>query len=290
MGPILSGIVSAGGKALASGFAQNLLGGLFGSDPAEENRKAAQRHNQFLRDTTSTRAAMDNQYMDTVYPGTSPWERLGSSAAAPIQSQDAGTTREAAMLPLKIAQLNAASQQQVAETQAQTARDVAHISAGASMYGSDQTYEVGMEGNRIAALRQAADQVMQQHQQTRLADQTTLERDRLDLDTMSKFLDLLPKEKLDVGFYKAEMSQGWKQFAPLLKPDISFSERTRILSGMPDHELQQVRNFVYRMAKQIQSQDGKRLRDVAMDNAPFLAKTVPGFNHVQSLMDFVKGF
>ena len=62
--------------------------------------------------------AQQKQFMDTAFPGTNPWERLGSS-----QSQG----------PVQVARVNNATQRQLKNLEVATTRDVAKIQARASV-------------------------------------------------------------------------------------------------------------------------------------------------------------
>lgn len=125
LGPIGMGV----GGALGS-----TIGSMFGGKESSGNNLGAR----------------DNEYMDRVYPGTTPYERLTGGAAG--QAASAGNAerlssralqqqREAMdkQLQMKQKELDTSKSNVAMQTQAQL--ESAKISAHASMYGSDKAYQ-----------------------------------------------------------------------------------------------------------------------------------------------------
>lgn len=215
-GAFLAGAAKEAGNTLIQGATNKLVNKLFGTSPAEANRQSISNTNNFLSGTWETRAATDKAYMDAVYPGTSPWERLGTSSAAPIQSSDPGTSREAAMMPFLTAQIAARSQQKVADTQQKTALGVAEINAQTERYKSDQSTNSGQLGISQTALN-AAKAVTEEYQQMQLSATSQNIYNQTLMNRARTFFDMLPKESIDFGAFKAENRPGWDKILAWLE-------------------------------------------------------------------------
>lgn len=269
--PIPAILANAGGAFLntvASGAAGGILGRLFGSDPGDENRAAIGRQNEFLRGTIGTRIATDKEYMDAIYPGTSPWERLGSSPAAPIQGQDAGVAAEAALMPLKIAQLNAASQQQVARQQTEAQVKVAEIGAETERYKSDQATNKGALGVSQTLLNDAQN-FLATASATKAGAETEKIRTEEQVSKMAALLDAMPTETIDLGLLKYSHKPGWKQVLEVMgSTSQDRSDQTRvqklssIIESLPEDEFQGMKRDLIELAGGIVKLGGPLVKGV----------------------------
>lgn len=250
-------------KTLVGGVGNKLVSKLFDPSPSEANQQSISNHNNFLSGTIGTRIAADKQYADAMYPGTSPWERLGSSPAAPLQSQDGGTSREAMAMPMKTALLQAASQQEIAKQNNETTKDVAEINAATERYKSDQSTAHGaLPGNQalvakaqaFLAEEQTVTEGAKQHlmgtQAAQIHNETLLSRARA-------LIEMLPKEGIDLGAYKLESRVGWQKVAQWLQSKEGSKESSvsfdNVVNSLGDAESAKLLRDVAKIAGSITS-------------------------------------
>lgn len=133
--------------ASVANMATDFLGQITSSWGANEARdiqtpNMASNYNLYQDMTYGEDTRRMGERMDSLFPGTSPWERLGSSAGGKIEGTQVPETRNnPAILQAQTAKYQADTQAQtardVALIQGQTNRDVATISSDASRYGAD---------------------------------------------------------------------------------------------------------------------------------------------------------
>lgn len=116
------------GSAVGGAIAGKLFGGMTESNLNRQNAGDIGRQSEFLRGI----APAQKDYMDQLYPGTSPWERLGVNAASPMlqySDSEQGSARSylSQLGPLISAQVQANTQKEVAKIQQTTAEKVAQI-------------------------------------------------------------------------------------------------------------------------------------------------------------------
>jgi len=176
-----------------------------------------------LQTMAPVQAQTDLQYMDTVYAGTSPWERLGSSAAPSISAPNptSGAPQRATadvgsqFLPLITAQIAADTQKQTAMIAASSQQSIAKMQTDA------QLKAVGIQTNDgklpEAQTAVAAAQELQTLAQT---DKTGAETEAIDQDMRIKAAEMIskltPSEVIDLGVMRYEHKPGWKKILPLL--------------------------------------------------------------------------
>lgn len=137
----------------------------------------AEAHNTYQNDTFAEDTRRTKERMDTLYPGTSAWERLGSPGSAPLPAPSGGESNPAAspqflaqatqaatqlkaakinqQTSLQTAQINARSQQNVAEIQNQP-KEVANQNTAQQI--KQQFAQIQMQGARWSAMTRQARQ------------------------------------------------------------------------------------------------------------------------------------
>ena len=190
------------------------------------NWKDIARQNDFLRHVTPVEAEVQadaynytqdatfgedtrrqQERLDALFPGTSPWERLGSpagagggSGAVPTQSTDP-TNNTAFMGELIRAQTARDTAQIQADAQIQTAQ----MQTGANLYGSSQQSINTQEANRINEFGK------------KLQERSVNLQQRKDNQQIIKeAFETIPEEKWDVFFAKASRRPGWESFAEMM--------------------------------------------------------------------------
>lgn len=129
------------------------VGGFLGNSMAGATAKAnAKAYNKYQEMTYGADTMRQQQRLDTLYPGTSPWERLGVNAATPMPSPMEGSTaaqNAQAFLPLQIARIQSETQKDVANIGAQATRDAAGLSSAATKYGADKANETAIAVTKL---------------------------------------------------------------------------------------------------------------------------------------------
>jgi len=202
---------------------------------ADTNREIAR-----MQAMAPVQAQTDLQYMDTVYAGTSPWERLGSSAAPSISAPNPTGGAPSRATPDVGSQFLPLIQAQI---QADTARDVASIGAMsqqtiAQMNNETQLKTVGIQtddGNlpKNQAAASAAQRLLTLAQ-TEGQEVTTMKskfetnrvRQATEIDAVSAMLSAMPEEQINLGLIQYKEKPGWKNVLSLMTGDQSISRWT----------------------------------------------------------------
>lgn len=214
-------------------------------------------------------AETDLAYMDTVYAGTSPWERLGSSAAPSLSAPEPsegppssnGAGAHSQFLPLLSTQMQTENAKEIALIQAQNAKDIAEIQTGA------QLQAVGIQTDNGNLPRQqsleSASRVLLQGAQTweseARAGKTQVETEKVRQDMaigqIATFLSASPKEIIDLGLIKYEHRPGWENLLPLLSvesnPQTRKSAIEDALKKMPPDQFSGMKRDIIEIAAMV---------------------------------------
>lgn len=194
---------------------------LTGVAPAE-----AEAHNIFQEATYGEDTQRQKERLDTLFPGTSPWERLGSSAGGQLQGPSTSgdtspgaaqqflasvTQSQAAIQAAKINQRTAIATETI---RAGTARDVAETTAGPA---NRQATLSELKNETEIALMEAGIN-LQTKQAQNIPLRYKLDAMIADRDTFTKVLPYLPKRIWKIGPFR------WEDY-----PDIQL-----VLNGMSE--------------------------------------------------------
>lgn len=194
---------------------------LAGVTPAE-----ADSYNLYKDMTVGEDARRTKSYLDTVFPGTSPWERLGVNASAPQGMPDMGQSQGSQFLgqltPLATAQIQANTQKQVAEIQARTQESVAKIHQDTELEKTGMTTNQG-ELPRSQTLESAARRFLTEAQtvtegytQHKISVETSAKQREILLNSAKAVWEMLPEEVVNFGMYNLRSRKGWETISKWL--------------------------------------------------------------------------
>jgi len=212
-----------------------------------------------LQTMAPVQAQADLQYMDTVYAGTSPWERLGSSAAPSISAPNPTGGAPSRATPDMGSQFLPLIQAQI---QADTARDVAGINAMsqqsiARMNNETSLKSVGIQtddGNlpKQQTASAAAQQMLAEAQTDSAVASTQKTYQDINNSTVANFLALIPTESVDLGLYKYSQRPGWQSILPILTSELAPGDKRNSINAaiakMPAPEINSVKRDALQMA------------------------------------------
>ena len=263
---------------------------LEGVAPAQGNA-----YNTFQESTYGADTERYKERMDTLFPGTSPWERLGTSAASPLpspapknESKPAGGFLQG-LAPLATAEISADTQKQVAKIQQQTAKDVAKIHQGTELQ------KVGMQTNEgqlpvSQMIRNEAETflaneraVTEGYTQNEKASRSNWYHNDVLLKSAKSFYELLPFEQVDLGLYKLQSRRGWQAVAEWSEDKQSGDTSVSLeglLSKLPKEETDKLLQDTAKIAGII-GKVGKGSLHTAVSGGKFLGKLSRGFRDRQ---------
>jgi len=181
----------------------------------------AEAHNTFQDITYGEDTKRQKARLDTLYEGTSPWERLGSSAASPLPSPQprntpGGQPNSGANPQFLAAMLGNKAQLDAAKINARTATNVATINADTTLKKTKMETGVGAESNNIKRAELVIKRFVADHQKMRWAAMTQQERESNVLKTAKILADILPQEEVNLPWTKARRTKGWEKLASWL--------------------------------------------------------------------------
>ena len=280
--------------ALISGGA-SILGGLLSKKPKQQsgvlnwkdfnrhqdqqdqaNPREINRQRAFLEGLAPTESRIYNQQqdatygedtrrqqerMDTLYAGTSPWERLGSNAATPMAADVGGNTQPNQQGQILASLAATEAQMKNTQVQAQTAKQTAAISALGNLAGSTMQRQTGKETTTNQAEQVKIQQKLMAGQTERWLDLTKTERAKLVQESLKTVASLAPREELKTlpgpisrvdskaatGISQALLSNNYVHF------DHGGHQKgnlDRIIQGMSDPALNKLRNSLVRLLGQ----------------------------------------
>jgi|NOAtaT_7_FD_contig_123_36267_length_5352_multi_4_in_0_out_0_8 hypothetical protein len=221
-------------------------------------------------------AQTDLQYMDTVYAGTSPWERLGSNAApsisapAPTDYRSQGTDSQGflqALVPLLTSQMNNDTQLKTALIQAQTSKEVAGVQSDTSIKTTGMTNDTSKEivdvqtaGGTVpvnTALKLASEKIVSDAQVENIEASTQRTRTQTVIDRYAFFLSSMPDSMIRHLYGESKEKQGWREIMDAFENEMStvtgtVNNQTRIgiaLSKLPADRWQNIEADVQKAAR-----------------------------------------
>lgn len=214
LGKVAGGLFGGLGGAAGSAIASTLFGGMNERNLNRQNSGDIGRQSEFLRGI----APAQKDYLDEVYPGTSPWERLGVSAASPMMQYSGAEQGSARSFLSQLAgqQLQATTAKEVAGIQQKTAEKVAKINQSTELEKANLQTNNG-ELPRAQTLTQAADTFLKRRQavtedyrQNLYSTQAAAQMNEAMLASAKQLFEMMPKETLDFGMYRLEAKRGWE--------------------------------------------------------------------------------
>lgn len=204
----------------------------------EANPREIARQKQFLAGV----APAQKQYMDTLYPGTSPWEQLGSSAAgAQVQAAQPKGKGEAL--------LSAALQAETSRKNAQTAAAASIQAAKINQKTQENVAMIHTDGGQLPTSTRMKTDVDARVSQSALELnnlKATRENQGIALDLIAQLFAMAPEEMIDLVGYKTRHRTGYREFQQMLAGLPSLYSSTELdrkayvrdwLSKMDDREL-----------------------------------------------------
>lgn len=173
-------------------------------------------HNQTMNKTFGQDTRHIQNRMDTLFEGTSPWERLGSPAAtigadAPTGPKgDIGANNQ---FMAQAMQMNNAKE--IAKINAKAQLGSAALSAGSSMAGSGPQAEQAKASSQQALNSEEANNIREA--ELKLKNKEYAEKIRAkNIDTVADIVKLLPERKYDMFFQSASKKEGYREAITML--------------------------------------------------------------------------
>lgn len=246
----------------------------------EDTRRFMERQNQLV----PQQAQLDKQYMDTVYEGTSAWERLGSSAAPSLQAPNPETSPKSqgqnpagflsSLTPLATAEIQADAAKTNALIQADTQRDVAKIQQETQLATTAQQTNDGKLPQAQTAVA-AAEELLKLEQ----ADETSAKTQQVKMQTLNSTLATmfanLPKRMIDLGIMKYEDRPGFREIFQLFNSDLGIgypdfkAKIDEVTSKLPKDQFSQFERDAMQIASLV-AKGARTLATTAMDSRTFL--------------------
>lgn len=243
----------------------------------------AQAQNTFLEMTVPTRAKMDKQYADTMFPGTTAWERLGSGAAPtamspspPAQSQASGFLT--GLTPLITSKMAADTQLATTAINAQNAKEIAAMNNETAVATTNISTNQGQLPMMQTAQAKAQRLLIRAQEDTTYAQGNKIRSDVL-LNEVASFLAALPEETVDLEVYKYSTRPGWQEVVKILGDSTQYTGREeaiqKALKTMRTEQYERVRADTLQVAGAV-LKGGKAIGGMASSIGGFMKNMKTG--------------
>lgn len=191
----------------------------------------AESQNTFLQMTMPVRAQMDKQYADTMFPGTTAWERLGSGAAPTAMSPGPQQSSQTSgfltgLTPLITSKMAADTQLATTAINAQTSKEIAGMNNETALkttgMQTETTKEVAMINTNMGKLPVAqtaqvnAQKLLTLAQEDNTYAQALKTRNDVILSTVATIISMMPETTIEALGVTSREKKGWQQLTALL--------------------------------------------------------------------------
>lgn len=214
------------------------------------------------------KARLDKDYMDTVYAGTSAWERLGSNASPSLQAPASPDSPQAkapmggdflaGIAPLAQTKMQNETAKQVANIQSRTQKEIAKIGQQTEIYKSDQSTDHGALPRSQTAesaartLLSGAQRGLTQAQTSKTGAEEHAIQNKQTLDNMAALLASLSTETIDLGLFTATQKAGYREVLKLFGPQIrdmnGQAQFAELLGNLPPDQFGKVKTDLLQIA------------------------------------------